>query len=141
MISGSQLKALTPETTGVGQPLRFLANHRLDTNQLASLAKTAARLAAAGADLNQAQTREARPESATKHPRGAESATTSGARGCRRRKLADAADHGCRCWMPDLAPPARPGRSGIHEIQQDAVGGIRSRSGGSAPGLRISHGR
>jgi len=41
-----QLKALTPETTGVGQPLRFLANHRLDNNQLASLAKTAARLAA-----------------------------------------------------------------------------------------------
>ena len=46
-----QLKTLTPETPAAGLQLRFLANHRLDNNQLTRLAKTAARLAAAGADL------------------------------------------------------------------------------------------
>jgi FkbH-like protein len=46
-----QLKALTPQSQAPAQTLRFLASHRLDNNQLSSLAKAASRLAASGADL------------------------------------------------------------------------------------------
>ncbi len=46
-----QLKALAPESKAAGRTLRFLASHRLDNNQLASLAKAASRLLTGGADL------------------------------------------------------------------------------------------
>jgi FkbH-like protein len=46
-----QLKALRPETEAADRTLRFFASHRLDNNQLASLAKAASRIAAVGADL------------------------------------------------------------------------------------------
>jgi FkbH-like protein len=44
-----QLKALTADTPFLDKRLRFLASHRLDTNQLSNFAKSLARLRAAGA--------------------------------------------------------------------------------------------